>query len=382
MLSGMNIGGVEKSLLTLLSKMSKNKYDITVLLLEKKGGLLDYIPDWIKVEEVNWFKTVKPIIMQAPQQTIKDYARTHQYFKILAFIFSYFISKYFNNRHYYYKQIFKSIPVNNNTYDVAISYQGPTDIIDYYIANHIKASQKLSWVHFDISKHRVNTKLYTKLYKKFNQIYVVSNEAKHRLIEQIPSVKSKAEVFMNLVPSNLIKKMSKEAIKFDETYKGIKIVTVGRLSWEKGQDLAIEVLSKLRNEGYDCRWYCIGDGNSRKEYEMLINEHDLTNDFFLLGSTINPYPYIANADIYVQTSRHEGFCLTLAEAKCLAKPIITTNFTGAYEQIKDGYNGFIVECSQYDIYQKLKYLIDNPEERNKLSTILKNTNEISINKIN
>jgi glycosyltransferase involved in cell wall biosynthesis len=373
MLSCMNIGGVEKSLLSLLSEMTENEFDITILLLEKKGGFLEYIPEGVKVEEAAWFKDVKPIIMQPPQMTIKNYVNNKKYIKIPTFICSYFISKYFNNRYHYYKYVFKNVPVNSNTFDVAISYQGPTDIIDYYIANKVKAPNKISWVHFDVSKHLVNKRLYEKLYKKFNKIFVVSNEAKNRLVEQIPTTKSKAEVFMNLVPDNLIKEMSKEIVKFDETYKGIKVVTVGRLSIEKGQDLAIKVLSRIRKDGYDVRWYCIGEGIDRRMYEKLINELDLKSDFLLLGSTPNPYPYIENADIYVQTSRHEGYCLTLAEAKCLNKPIITTNFTGSYEQLKDGYNGLIVDCSEEELYQKLKYLIEHPLERNKLSHNLQKT---------
>ncbi|WHY89110.1 glycosyltransferase [Neobacillus novalis] len=376
MLSSMNIGGVEKSFLSLLTEIPKEKYDITLLLLEKKGGFLEYIPDWVKVEEASWFHSVKPVIMQPPQQTIKDYVKNKQYLKVPGFIFSYYISKYLNNRHFYYKQIFKSIPPHENTYDVAISYQGSTDIIDYYIAHKVKAPKKISWVHFDISKHQVNKRLYTKLYKRFNQIYVVSKEAKRRLIEQIPTAKIKAETFMNIVPANLINEMAKETIKFDETYKGIKIVTVGRLSKEKGQDMAIKVLSRLRKAGYDVRWYCIGDGNNRKEYERLIRDYGLKNDFWLLGSTPNPYPFISNADIYVQTSRHEGYCLTLAEAKCLLKPIITTNFTGAYEQVKDGYNGFIVDCSEDELYKKLKYLIENPLQRKIFIENLK-TNDVN-----
>jgi len=89
-----------------------------------------------------------------------------------------------------------------------------------------------------------------------------------------------------------------------------------------------------------------------------------------LGSTQNPYPYVYKSDIYVQTSRHEGYCLTLAEAKCLKKPIITTNFTGAYEQIKDGYNGFVVEWNEEDLYNQIKYLLDQKIIRKKIATNL------------
>lgn len=366
MVSSMNIGGVEKSLLSLLSVLPKEKYDITVLVLEKKGGFLEYIPDWVKVEEVTWFKKIKSIIMQPPKQTIKDYYNNKQYTKILSFICSYLISKQLNDRYVYYKSVFKDVPNDINKYDVAIAYQGPTDVIDYYIANKVNATKKISWVHFDVSKHTINERLYDRLYNKFDKIFVVSKEAKKRLIEKIPAVENKTDFFPNIVPRDVINEMSKELVEFDDTYKGKKIVTVGRLSKEKGQDLAIKVLFRLRKKGYDVRWYCVGDGNDKKEYEMLINEYNLKSDFILLGSTPNPYPYIAKADIYVQTSRHEGYCLTLAEAKCLGKPIVTTDFIGAYEQIEDGHNGFIVECSEEELYKRVKYLIDNKIERDKI----------------
>lgn len=94
------------------------------------------------MEETAWFKDVKPIIMQPPQQTIKDYYINKSYTKILTFLCSYFISKQFNNRYLYYKEVFKNVPINTNTYDVAIAFQGPTDMIDYYIANKVKATKK------------------------------------------------------------------------------------------------------------------------------------------------------------------------------------------------------------------------------------------------
>ncbi|MEH7109016.1 glycosyltransferase, partial [Bacillus sp. JJ1764] len=240
------------------------------------------------------------------------------------------------------------------------------------------AKRKISWVHFDVSKHGVNKKLYAKLYKKFDNIFAVSEEAKQKLIQQIPIAANKSEVFMNIVQSNLIREMAKEKVIFDYNYKGIKIVTVGRLSREKGQDLAIKVLSKLRKNGYEVRWYCIGDGNSRMEFEELINKYELTKHFILVGTTTNPYPYIASADLYVQPSRHEGFCLTLAEAKCLNKPIITTDFTGAYEQIQDGYTGLIVECNENALYKNIKYLFDNPSEMRKLTVNLENSNKLNV----
>lgn len=214
-------------------------------------------------------------------------------------------------------------------------------------------------MHFDVSKHSFNKKLYKKLYEKYDKIFVVSNQGKNKLIDVIPGIKEKTDVFLNIISKNLIKEMAKDNIKLDDNYNGTKIVTVGRLSVEKGQDLAIETLKKLRQERFDVRWYCVGDGNSRLDYEKLIKTYNLEEQFILMGAKTNPYPYIEDADIYVQTSRHEGYCLTLAEAKCLNKPIVTTNFIGAYEQIENGYNGLISDCSEDSLYENIKILIED-----------------------
>ncbi|WP_423409246.1 glycosyltransferase [Heyndrickxia sp. MSNUG] len=373
MLSSMNIGGVEKSLLSLLSNMDKEKYDITLLLLEKKGGFLPFVPDWVKVKEASWFTKVKPVILHSPHKTVREYIVRGSFQRIPGFVTIYFISKKFDDRYLYYKYVMKNIPPESTKYDLAIAYQGPTDLIDFYISKKVQAEKKISWIHFDVSKHEINKKLYEKLYSKFHELVVISDEAKKQLVHQIPSTQGKTRIVPNIINAELIEEMSKETITFDDKYNGLKIITVGRLSEEKGQDLAVRVLSKLRENGFNVRWYCIGEGRYRGKLEALIKEFGLEEDFILLGSKTNPYPYMAQADIYVQTSRHEGFCLTLAEAKCLAKPIITTNFIGAYEQIVDGENGYIVNLNEEEIYLRIKFLIEHDGKRVSLiKTLSKN----------
>ena len=382
MISSMNIGGVEKSLLSLLSAIPKDKYEITILTLDKKGGFLEYIPNNVKLIEAEWFKYIKPIIMDSPQNIIKRYIKNYEFLKILSFIYSYFKTKKTNDRYIYYKHVLKSIPECKEKYDAAIAYAGPTEIIDAYISRKVKAEKKIAWVHFDISKHKINKKLYNNLYERFDKIFAVSNECKKKLDEIIPAVRNKSEVLFNIVSEDLINEMSESYVDFDDNYKGIKIITVGRLSKEKGQDLAIKALAKLKKDRYDVKWYCIGEGNSRQEFEQLIKEYKLEENFLLLGATSNPYPYIKNADIYVQTSRHEGYCLTLAEAKALNKPIVTTNFIGAYEQIKDNENGIIVNCNENDLADAIKKLIGKKEICSRFSNKLREekidtTSEIS-----
>lgn len=367
MVSSFNIGGVEKSLISLLSAMPQEEVDVTVLTLEKKGGFLEYIPSWVKVEEAEWFEDIKRMLMASPYEILDIYKKQGKYTKIISFLMAYFLTKYTNDRSIYLKHLLKQIPSYESKFDVAVAYPGPTEIIDSYIIYKVAAKKKVGWIHFDLSQVKPNYKLYKKLYNQFDKLFIVSEEARQKVIDVFPNSKLKVETFKNIISTSIIQNLAKQPIEFDDHYTGTKIVTVGRLSYEKGQDLAIKVTARLKEEGYAVRWYCIGEGKNREEYEELIRQYQLEEDFILMGAKINPYPYMTKADLYVQTSRHEGFCLTLAEAKCLGKAIITTNFTGAREQIKDNQTGFIVEATEEALYKKIKWLLNHKEEQKRVS---------------
>ncbi|PEU67247.1 glycosyl transferase, partial [Bacillus cereus] len=97
-------------------------------------------------------------------------------------------------------------------------------------------------------------------------------------------------------------------------------ISVGRLAKEKGLDISLEAFNILVKKGYDLKWYLIGEGNVRVELERRIREEKLEKRVILLGIKENPYPYIKQADIYIQTSRYEGKSISIDEAKILAKP--------------------------------------------------------------
>jgi len=78
------------------------------------------------------------------------------------------------------------------------------------------------------------------------------------------------------------------------------------------------------------------------------------------------------ADIYVQSSRHEGYCITLSEARCFNNPIVTTNFTGANEQISHNRTGLIVSFDEQQMYIAVKQLLDEKTVGNELRKNLRN----------
>ncbi len=378
----MNIGGTEKALLTMLNEIDDSKYDITLLMLEEYGGFLNEIPSFVKVKYVDEYKSIKPFVNEPPKILIKRLIRNKEYLTGLTTLSSYSISKITNNISYYYRYILRNVKKIDEEYDLAVAYAGPMDFITYFVLNKIKAKKKVQWIHFDITKIGFNRKFAERNYKKFDKIFVVSEEGKEKLINLIPALNNKIEAFFNIISCNLIENMSKNEKSFDDLFDGVRILTVGRLSKEKGQELTINVLARLKNEGYKVRWYCIGDGPEKDNYRNRIKSLDIENDYILLGSKLNPYPFMKDCDIYVQPSKHEGYCITLGEARCFDNPIVTTNFTGANEQIKNEVTGLVCDISEQGIYQAIKRLLDNKELYKDIRTNLSNeivdsNNEIS-----
>ena len=366
MVINMNIGGTEKALLNMINEMPKDQYDITILMLEEYGGFLNYIPDWVNIKCFKDYKNVKGIINNPPLQTIKEAFIFKQVLYAFQLLVLNLYSKFTNERSVLYKYLLRNHPIDQNEYDVAIAYAGPMDFISYFVMEKVKAKKKIQWIHFDVNKIGFNKKFATKLYQRFDKVYVVSNEAKRKVVEKLPMLKERTECFNNIISSKNIINMSEQDGGFEDNFNGIRILTVARLSEEKGQDITIPILAKLIKEGINVKWFCIGEGKKRKSYMDLIKKYGVEEHYILLGSKINPYVYMKECDIYVQSSRHEGYCITLAEARCLKKPIISTKFTGVEEHIQNGKTGIVVS-NKDELYKAIKLLINNEDLRNKLS---------------
>jgi glycosyltransferase involved in cell wall biosynthesis len=366
MVINMNVGGTEKALLNMILEMPKDKYDITVLMLEEYGGFLEYIPREVNVEYFNGYKKIKDILNQPPKATAFKLIKKGSFIKSLSFIFLYTLSKVTGEKSIFFKYILHGYPIVEKEYDIAVAYAGPMDFISFFVVNKIKAKKKIQWIHFDISKIGFDLKFATSIYKKFDKIFVVSNEGKSQLTKILPKFRHKIDNFINIISPEFVVRMAEEHRGFEDGFTGIRILTVGRLSKEKGQDLTIPILAKLKKEGYNVRWYCIGDGNAREEYENLIKKYNVEKDYILLGANPNPYPYMKHCDVYVQSSRHEGYCITLSEARCFNNPIITTNFTGAREQLSHDQAGIIINFDEDQMYNAISQLLIDIQWKKKI----------------
>jgi glycosyltransferase involved in cell wall biosynthesis len=370
----MVMGGVEKALISMLELMPKEEYEVTVLIMENGGELIGDIPDHIKVRCIyeNERKAMRKIW---------NYSKKGRIISAIRLVWYSILERQAKTA--FEQQIIHSklLPTLKKEFDLAIAFHIPASLPVIYAINNIKAKNKVAWIHNDVSEtqYRKTVPLYEKFYKNYDKIFCVSQNARNNFDKMFPNLKEKTSVFYTILDEKKIKEMSLGKESYSDIFTGTRILTVGRLSSSKGQDLIPLVLAKLIANGYsNIRWYCLGEGETRHELETLIRKLHLENDLFLLGNKSNPFPYIKDCDLYVQPSRHEGFCITLAEARALNKPIVSTDSVGAREQIEDGHDGLIVEFDVEQLVNSIKKLISETTLCEKFVSNLKHKNVSSV----
>ncbi len=248
-------------------------------------------------------------------------------------------------------------PMIAGDYDLAVAYiEGASA---YCLADRVNAKHKAAFIHIDYEKAGYTLDMDMDCYKKAEKIFVVSEEVGEKFCKVYPQYRNKIRLFRNLLDIRGIRKKAQENEGFTDEFQGIRLVTVGRLHYQKGYDIAIEALAKLRAQGCDARWYVIGEGMERKALEQLIRKFKLEDFFFLLGVRENPYPYIKQADIYVHATRYEGKSIAIEEAQILGKAIVASDCTGNREQIKNGYDGMLLPLDADKLARGLKTVIDD-----------------------
>ena len=349
MIDSLNCGGAEKSLVSLLPLLNYSKYDVD-LMITRRGGVFEGFID----------SRVKIVNFSEQQKVIAVFAR---------FLFSLLlrIRKNIHAAELKWSSTCWSYKPLKKEYDVAIAYQQgfPT----YFIAKKVHAKKKIAWVNVNIFNANYRFHFNQKFYNYFNRIVPVSNELLKILQKNYPQFQEKYRCIYDVVNPLFIGQCVDKGIKLPVLQN--KIVTVGRMEHQKNYPLAVETAKILKGYGLDFKWYFVGDGSDRKQVESLINNYQLDNYIELIGMTPNPYPYIAAADIYVQTSRFEGFGLTIAEAKILKKPIVSTNFDVVHDQIEHGKNGLIADMTAESLAQNILKLFNDSTLRDSIISNLK-----------
>ncbi len=355
---GLGVGGIERCLVNLLNALDDNKYEIDVLLMNPEYELQNQI-----TEKVTYINGEDFVYNSEDSWNIRSNNK-----KRIPF---YYVFRILNKLQFKPWLMFKSI---RKEYDIAIAYS-QNDFSPYYVIDKVSAKKKFLWYHNgSYIKNSKQYKIDKKYYSKFDNIITVSHDAKKMLGEKFPELTSKILILHNIMQKDEITEKAKEPmdIIFSEDY--FNIVTVGRMTKEKGAELALEVCDRIVKADYPIHWYWIGDGNQFQYIKGLISEKGLEEIFLLLGNKENPYKYMKNCDLYVQPSFYEAYCTTTNEARVLGKVIVATDVGGMREQIIDGKTGYIVETNVEAIYKKIEETLNNRDVKEKIEDELAKTN--------
>jgi glycosyltransferase involved in cell wall biosynthesis len=335
-IESLSAAGAEKSLTTLLSSLDYSKFDVDLQLFRYGGELEKYLP--AEVHLLPPFEYTLFLEGRGTQRWLRQ-------IKMSAARVLYSMSirvgrnKHADRARKYWLTAGRCLPQSVEQYDAAIAYsQG---IPTFFVGEKVLAKQKLCWVNVSYLLSKRNIAFQTHYYSAFKDIVCVSDTAKAIFVKEFPSLSSRTTVIHDMINASVIQRMAEEEQVSLDHSRPI-ILTVARFAPQKGYDIALEACKILRDRGVLFTWYAIGCGPLKNEMEEYVATNNLKDRFVFLGTFANPYPYFKAATLYVQTSRNEGFGLSIAEARVLGKPVVTTEFDAVWQQMVQGKNGLVV----------------------------------------
>lgn len=352
--NNMNIGGVQKSLCNLLKEIADD-YDITLFLFSCTGEYMNEIPENISV------KTCKGAykyfgISQKECASITD--------TLIRGLFA-FITK-LAGRNFVFKIMNLFQRKEPGEYDYAISFLHDGNKKSFYggcnefVLSKINAKQKITFLHCDYNLCGGNYKINNNQYKKFDKIAACSDGCKHVFAKCVDIDPKKIFTVTNCNNYKRITEISNnEPFEYDNDY--INVISVARLSSEKGIDRGIKGVANALKNGIRVKYHIVGDGMKRSELQSLCNDLNIADSVVFHGNSDNPYRYMKNADLLLIPSYHEAAPLVIDEARCLGLPILSTETTSTRDMVLEAKSGWMCENSQEGIDKTLFEVLSQKE---------------------
>ena len=326
--NNLDIGGIERALITLINELSKNEnYKITLVLNKKEGLFVNEVNCNVKIVEYNSCE-IKNVLLR----------KLINLFKRIKFILKY-----------------------KNRYDFSASYATYSKMCSFVARTASKNSNL--WGHADYielynnDKNKVMHFFSDIEFEKFNRIIFVSKEGKDSFLTVYPYMKDRVMVCNNLIDYNRIKELSREKIELEKD-DSFTFINVGRHDEEqKRLTRIIFSVKKLIDDGYNLKVLFVGDGKDTLKYKKLVEDNNLNKYIIFLGRKKNPYPYYRISDAVILTSDYEGYPVVFQESMVLNIPVLTTKVSGSTSIIENN-DGIIAKKDIEDIYSKMKNLIN------------------------
>ena len=324
-------GGAERVLVNLANNLDQKKYDVTVQTLFDVGVNRQYL---------------LPHIHYIPGAKYQFRGNTT-------------LMKLFSPERLYHHIV-------RGKYDIIISYlEGPTSRI---IAGcHVPTVKKVAWIHIELPTPEQaiigfrSLSEAVRLYNTYDRLIAVASSVRNAFLKSLPLC-TPIDILYNTNETEKILELSKVKPN-DPAFPsgGVRICSVAKLAYTKGYDRLLNAHRRLLDEGLAHSIYIIGTGKDQKQLEKKAAELGVSNSFHMIGFRDNPYQYVSRCDLYVCSSRREGFSTAVTEALIVGTPVVSTDCSGARELLgeHDEY-GLVVENSEEGIYEGMKRMLSYP----------------------
>ena len=335
----MEMGGVEKVMLSLMNNLDREKFEMTVCLNLNQGELRDEFPSHVRKVYLTDGK--------------EDFSKNKIIQKIQLFQRRQKLEKLRKNPEIVDREYLKE----NYDIEIGMTYNDFEPVLN----SSNKNSKKVGWFHSEIQVPKLQP-LVPKILEHFPQFHYMiycSEKIKNLMHEHYPNLNyPKESVIINAIPIEEIKQKANADFLLPNAESKI-FVSVGRLHTRKGYHKLMDAHKKLLNEGFQHTVIIIGDG---EELENLLEQQKnlgVEKSFVFAGNQMNPYPFIKNADFFIMPSESEAWPLVIAEALILQKPIIATKVGDVESMIEDRKTGYLIDYDTHEIYVAMKEFLTN-----------------------
>lgn len=341
MINDLNIGGAEVGMVDVVNELSQQGKKVDIVLLRKRGPLLEQLEKNINVYEI----------------LNKDYSKIKQKIYHVLYILGGPFTKYV------YKNTIK------DEYSNEIAYlEGYPSV--FIASSNNPSSTKIASIRVGLKNHKLKASKYPwgeylvkKSYKKMDSIYTVSDLTTQEFIEKYPNCKDKTKTIYTYFNVEDIKRKANEKYDYKFDKNKVNFLAVGRFNEQKSYDRLIEAFDSVSKKHKNILLHFLGNYNT-KEGEKIINlikEKKLEDKVVIHGVKSNPYPYIKDCDLLVSSSLYEGFPRVINEAISLGKLCIGTNVTGTKEALHNGKLGILVDDSVDGLIKGMNKYLDNKD---------------------
>lgn len=323
-------GGAERVVSTIANSLPRNEYQPQVILFQKDNGYADMLNPDVEILETKTLRIRNSLIP---------------------------ILKFFKTE----------------KPDIVFASFGE---VNAYISLFIKLFPKIKFIAREtnvVSNHvtRPEIKFFYRFYNNYHKIICQSDDMYIDLLQNFGIAKEKLVKINNPVDfGNIESKLKGELKPIEYTTDQRNIIAMGNLSARKGFDLLLQVFSHLKNE--DINLFILGDGSDHQKL-LLLKEQLCLDKVHFLGVKKNPYPYLKFANLFILSSRYEGFPNALLEAGACGTYALANNCPGGITEIvQSGINGEVALIENTEEFaQKIKEILNQKHDADVIKNSIK-----------